>query len=202
MRSENSAARVELVRHHQHRVAILVRQAAQPPQQFHLPPISRCCVGSSSSSSDGCCASARARITRCFSPPESWSIQRSRKCVRAHLRQRVAGHQAILFGFKAQPLAVRIASLQNVFPHAQRETATRFPAAPARFVARARAGRVADLEAIHFARVRKAASITPAINRSSVDLPLAFGPRMATSSRCCASKAHRPQREFRRGAVA
>ena len=74
---------VQLVRDDEDGVAIVMPPGdASVRKRSNLPPISRCCVGSSRRRSEGCCASARARITRCFSPPESSSIQRSRRARR------------------------------------------------------------------------------------------------------------------------
>ena len=69
---------IQFVRHHHHGVAIFIRQPAQAAQQFHFAADIQVLRGLIEQQQQGCCASARARITRCFSPPESWSIQRSR----------------------------------------------------------------------------------------------------------------------------
>ena len=109
----------KFVRHDHDRVAILLRQL---PQALAAIPLARrypdAAWARRAGSARGCCASARARITRCFSPPESSPIERSRKCSAPTCASALRGDQQVLFGFESQRPPVRIAALQNKIPNA------------------------------------------------------------------------------------
>ena len=121
MRSENSAARFEFVRHDDHRVPVLVSQPPQPPQQFHFAADIEVLRGLIEQQ-QGRLLRQRPRQNHALLLTAGKLIHPAvAQRIGADLRQRISGEQAIFLRFKAQTAAVRIAALQHVFPHAQRK---------------------------------------------------------------------------------
>ena len=157
---------IQFVRHHQHRVAVLIRQPPQAPQQFHF--------AADIQMLRGLIQQQQRRLLRQRPRQNHALLFAAGKMVhpaiaqriRAHLRERVSRQQAILLGFESQSPSRRDSGLAARIPtRATEKSSSLSCCTSAMRCARVAANRACSLPRRPLPRARKVASaIPPAIS--------------------------------------
>ena len=155
----------EFMRHDHHSVFVLFRQLPQAFEQFHLRADIKVQRGFVKQNQPRLLREGPSQNDALFFAAGKFPNRSAGEVFGAHLSKRVASDRDVFGVCEAQRPAIRMAPLQNKIPCARVRESRRLVSWPSSST-RPESG-----------------AIVPEIRRSSVDLPLALGPRMATNSR-------------------
>jgi len=180
--SANSAARLSSCVTDNHGVAVFVSELLQALEQFHLRADIKVQRRFIEQEQNGLLRERPRQNDALFFAARDFVHPAIAQMFRADLRQGIVGDDDVFFGGKTQTFSVRVASLQNVFAGARRKEQRAFlvhdgDALGARARVEPRGFETFELDASG-KRLQRARD-----QGTSVDLPLAFGPRMETISR-------------------
>ena len=173
---------IQFVRDHQNGVAIFRRQSAQRFQKIDLRADVEVKRGLVQQKQKRLLRQGARQNDALFFAAGDFVHPAIGEMQRTHLRESVLGDGDVVFGFEAKAAAVGVTALQNKFPHARRKEQATFLLNQGDALG-ANLWRESECVANPFRKMRpERGSSAPEISLSSVDLPLAFGPRIATIS--------------------